>query len=85
MLAYVTAGSVSLRYWPTEELLLHATVSFSDNPSLLTQASSGVPQPLHLQLRLKQQQLRLVTVTGAGRKNLMFDYEGISGSAVIGA
>jgi len=37
------------------------------------------------QLRLKQQQLRLVTVTGTGRKNLMFDYEGISGSAVIGA
>ena len=36
--------------------------------SLLAQASSGVIQSLHPQLRLKQPQLRLATVTGIGRE-----------------
>jgi hypothetical protein len=33
-------------------------------------------RPAHPRLRLKQQLLRLVTVTGTGRKNLMSYYEG---------
>ncbi len=43
--------------------------------SLHRQAYSQFRLP-HPQLRVKQQQLRLATVTGTGRKNLVSDYTG---------